>query len=207
RSCTIGLVDRRGRDELAHSGGAEPGGAEPFGRAIIGAASARFPPPDPNTSRSAVVAIFGRRFRFVAFAALSGALLAGGLAVEPVSAGSASVVLGAASGSRSPGDTASVTATVTGADGLAAPDGTMVTFSISGPARAVTVGSPAVGFGLSAGGQGGWLVRSDGSVTDFGTPPPVTPPAAPSDPEISLAATPTGAGYWTTTSKGLVQVA
>src|SRR5438270_4065093 len=105
----------------------------------------------------------------------------------PASAGTASVVLSQDVAVRTPGETHTVTATVTSADGQPAPDGTTVTFTVSGPHGAVTVGSPVVGVGLSSGATGGWLLRSDGTVTPFGTTPALTTPAAPAAPQISLA--------------------
>src|SRR5205085_2912034 len=112
---------------------------------------------------------------------------------------------GVASGS--PGDVHTVTATVTGADGQPAPDGTAVLFTISGPARAITVGSPLVGLGLYTGGAGGWAVQVDGHVEGFGAANPVVPPTPVTSPAVDLAATPTGGGYWVTTADGHVLTA
>jgi hypothetical protein len=138
-------------------------------------------------------------------AATTASLLVG---VTPAaSAGTATVVLSQAVARRSPSEVHTVTATVTGADGQPAADGTAVTFTISGPANAITVGSPLVGLGLYTGGTGGWTVHADGSVDGFGAANPVTPPTPVSSPAIELAATPTGGGYWVTTADGNVLTA
>jgi hypothetical protein len=144
-------------------------------------------------------------------AAVATATLASVLAVAPPASSAAgpSVTLSPAAATRSPGEVHTVTATVTGADGQPAPDGTAVTFTISGPAGAITVGSPLVGLGLYTGGAGGWSVHADGTVDGFGAadPNPVAPPAPVASPAVGLAATPTGAGYWVTTADGHVLTA
>ncbi|HKN40248.1 MAG TPA: hypothetical protein VJ456_14225, partial [Acidimicrobiia bacterium] len=123
------------------------------------------------------------------------------------SAGTPAVVLSQTVATRSPGEVHTVTATVTGADGQPAADGTPVNFTISGPAKAITVGSPLVGLGLYTGGAGGWALHADGKVDGFAATNPVTPPAPVASPAVDLVATPTGGGYWVTTADGHVLTA
>ena len=119
---------------------------------------------------------------------------------------------------QSPGELQTITATATDANGELVPDGTVVTFTLSGPAGVVAVGEPVVGIAMAngpmapvpPGGQpmqppfGGWLARVDGTVSSFGTTPAVTPPAPVGSPVIEIASTPSGAGYWVTTAAGHV---
>jgi hypothetical protein len=114
------------------------------------------------------------------------------------SAAGASVTLSQDVTGRSPGEVHTVTATVTGADGQPAADGTPVLFTISGPTGAISVGAPVVGLALHSAGAGGWLVRADGQVAGFGAASPVVAPTPVASPAIDLAATPTGNGYWMT---------
>src|SRR5579884_3945396 len=132
------------------------------------------------------------------------------LGVPPAaSAGAPAVVLSQDAATRSPGQFDTVTATVTDASGEPAADGTPVTFTISGPAKAITVGSPLVGLGLYTGGAGGWAVHADGTVGGFGAADPVTvtAPAAVTSPAVDLVATASGAGYWIVTADGHVLTA
>jgi len=152
-----------------------------------------------------------RSFRSSLAAGLAAATMASLLlGVSPAaSAGAPSVVLSQDVATRSPGEVHTVTATVTDASGQPAADGTPVTFTISGPAKAITVGSPLVGLGLYSGGAGGWALHADGTVGGFGAPNPVTvtAPTPVDSPAVDLVATPTGAGYWEVTADGHVLTA
>ena len=142
----------------------------------------------------------------VAMAAATVGSLAAGIS-PAASATGPSVILSQDVAARSPGEFHTVTATVTGADGQPAADGTPLTFTISGPTGAISTGAPVVGLALHSAGAGGWLVRSDGHVDGFGADSPVEAPAPVNSPAVDLAATPTGNGYWITTAAGHVRVA
>ncbi|HYH51777.1 MAG TPA: hypothetical protein VEG38_19715, partial [Acidimicrobiia bacterium] len=125
-------------------------------------------------------------------------------AFTPASAASPKISLSQEISVRSPGEEHTVTARATGADGQPVPDGTALTFTVSGPTGAIRFGEPAVGVALAAGGTGGWVARADGGVSPFGTAPAIEPPAPVGSPAIELAGSPSGAGYWVTTSAGHV---
>lgn len=116
----------------------------------------------------------------------------------------AAVVLSQPSGSAPTGSVHAVTATATGSDGKPVPDGSTVTFTISGPEHAITVGAPVADLALTGDGRGVWILRGDGTVAAGGTAKAwgdadVAPVSA-----VAIAATPSGAGYWIATAAGRV---
>ncbi len=151
---------------------------------------------------------FTRSVRALGFAGLTVAALASGLTgARAVTAGPPRISLSQETAVRSPGEWHTVSAVVNDASGQPVADDTMVTFAVSGTAAPVTVGEPAVGVALATGGTGGWIVRTDGTVSPFGTTPDISPPNPVNSPVIDLSATPSGAGYWITTADGHVLTA
>jgi hypothetical protein len=134
------------------------------------------------------------------------ALLAGlSPTMAPARAAGEAVALSQTGDAGRPGTVHTIAATVTGADGHSVADGTPVTFTISGPTRGITVGSPVVDAAVTRDGQGAWVLREDGSVTPQGNARSFGDAAGASAAAVAIAATPTGAGYWIALANGNVK--
>jgi hypothetical protein len=116
-----------------------------------------------------------------------------------------SVVLSQSRDTEHHDDVHTVTATAIGSDGQPVPDGTPVTFSISGPERGIWVGSPVVDAAVTRDGEGAWVLRRDGTVTAQGDARSFGDAAGAGADAAAIAATSTGNGYWIALANGVVK--